>query len=241
MTEVSSEGSVLVDSSLQNKSNLSDIVQSEAWLNIAPNYPTASDALSPHDVTSEQLSSLITALSDPDIINAMPWDRGEKAFQTKVIPELGEIEKIGSGEQKVCYRLTTQDGKHMAVLLRGYDQSLGVQIPDDPKMIRIKSRDDRDLWEYSDLRTYLLYPIAHSLAVQLQEFGGMNEDRVEFSYNEEPGVIKFVKGKAAAYVQGKGHGFAIDKHELSHPKHFLFNQGRSKPPALIDIPVTQNK
>ena len=35
--------------------------------------------------------------------------------------------------------------------------------------------------------------------------------------------------------------FVMDQGELAHPRHYLFNQGASRPPAVIDIPVIQHK
>jgi len=57
----------------------------------------------------------------------------------------------------------------------------------------------------------------------------------DFISGEIPGAVNFARGKASEYVASKGSPFAIDQHEFNHPRHYLLNQGASRPRAVIDI------
>ncbi len=216
-----------------------DIVSSAEWNALNPNFPSEK-ALLPRDLQTDQVTALIAAVADEDILSATSWERAKIAFDEKEIPHVGKLEKIGGGEGKVCYALTTSDGKEMAVLIRGYAASLGSLVPEDPRMIKIKETTDASMWEYSDLRTYALFPATQTLAVQLQEFGGRNVTQ-DLGYASTRGDVDYARGKARAYVAAKGSRFTMDQQELSHPRHALFNQGEIRPPAIIDIPVIERK
>lgn len=233
-----------------NSNSIKRLVESEAWQNLSPNFPT-SEALLPRDITASQLEAIIEAAFDPEMIASLAREEhGEEIFESKHIEGVGDLEKIGHGEAKVCFLLTTPDNRKMIVLLRGYDKSLGIQIPQDPKMSKISEGLGKNEWEYSDLRTYLLAPIDDTspYGIKLQEFGGTDTARDDLSAIRNP--VAFVnsqkaKRDALSYIKSSSLGdFQISNNttrELSHPRHFLFNRGVLKPPALIDIPFQEIK
>lgn len=217
---------------------VADIVASESWQQLAPNFPSE-NALLPRDLQTEQVQALIEAVAKPELTRATSWERANVAFEEKAVAGVGRLEKVGAGEGKVCYVITTPAGAQMAVLLRGYAQDLGNVVPEDQKMIKIKETPERAMWEYSDLRTYALFPVTPTLAVQFQEFGGRDVTQ-EFPHDAAPGDVRFSQGRAAAYVHARGRSFTVDRQELSHPRHALFNQGTNRPPAIIDVPVIEH-
>lgn len=231
-----------------------EVAESPAWRELHPNY-LSPNALLPKDLTSKHLESLAEVLTDNQIVQATKEKTttafytetvkniARHAFTKKEIPGLGELERVDNGEAKICWKLTTPNGKTMAVLLRGYDQGLGTTIPEDSKLYQFSRASESDYFEYSDLRTYLVYPLPEleNRAMVLQEYGGDPQTKDKISYGRQ--FISSLqreraKRKALSYIRSQGFTFTDDtKIELGKQKHYLFTQGIGRSPALIDIPV----
>ncbi len=218
---------------------LEELVSSEAWRQLSPNLPTDDD-LSPKDLDATQVAAIVRAFIDPSLTSQDP-DHRVLAID---LPGTGRLERIGSVEDpdaKPCYKLTTAEGKHMAVIFANYAPELGVRVPTDPHMSLIDESSTRRLWEYSDLRTYLYVPFSDTNAIEFQELGSEDSRPIITSL---VGLTALARRRAMKRIAAHPHSESFvdldweTARELSHPRHFLRKAGH-RLPAVIDVPVTE--
>ncbi len=216
---------------------LDEIVKTQQWHDLCPNHQS-SDALLPKDLTGEHIKKIASSIATKEVLNATP---GQRIAVSEKHIDLGDgltLDVVGGGESKVCYALTDNEGKKMAVLLQGYQEDLGINIPDDPKLAKVSEDMKYELYEYSDLRKYLSYPVDRTSAIVLQEYGESADrgQKVRKNYRIANMEEYMVKHKAKKYL--KKRGFTYDEVEMRHKRHMLFTESG---PALIDIPATRIK
>ncbi len=192
---------------------LKDLMAQEAWQRLEPHYPSP-DALLPKDLTAEQIQDIFEAVADPSIITFEQRGRNAFTFDTKDIPGLGTITKLGSGESKAVYELITTAGKKLVVSMRSATSEPGLHIPDDPRLVMRKNSDlRRTEWEYSDLHTYMILPTnKEHFVVQLQEHGG-KDNTIDAMGTRDSVTARALRSKTRAkqqvieYLQSKSDKF----------------------------------
>jgi hypothetical protein len=228
---------------------LRELTESEAWENLSPNFPSP-DALLPQDLTPEHIKAVIDAVSTQKMRAKYVEIRRERDLDLGGpidLGDLGELRPVGHGGAKMCFALTTPEGKKMAVLVGSHHNNLGPQIPDDPKLFKIINGFGKNTWAYSDLRAYLLLPIEGYDGIMFQEFGGSDNsvDAAKFSNPMKDLGAKIARKRAIKYIETSPKGrFMLEDvslGELNHTRHYLFNRGALKPPAVIDIQFSEIK
>lgn len=219
-------------------------IDSEKWRSLGPNLYSPGHDLLPQELDADQVSSLVEAILKDPILASIHTDRNAEEVAAEVSREpidlgkAGTLTFVGGGEAKVCYCLE-RDGKKMAVILQGYNDKLGIQIPDDPCLTEIDRTPVSQVWEYSGLRTYSMLPLVGNRAIKLQEFG----EPPQKSYMSVIGSLvgAFARRSATNYIAqhlpsarlGPNTNTAI---ELQQPDHFLTKPGHKRG-VIIDVPV----
>lgn len=209
-----------------------EISRSEQWQSLRPNNSTEGDLL-PQNLHPEHLALLTNSVINMTDLNNYPWGKHQQAQE---IPNLGKIERIGmnnesGNESKVCYLLTTPNGKKVIALVGGYSLS-HQQIPSDSRIYQTGEGFGKDFYTYSDPRTYLCIPLGDSsrLGIFLQEYGGGTHIKTALDLRKS--LTEF---KAKRYIQERG--FQIPKPsegEFRHNRHYLIKEGKA---LLIDINI----
>lgn len=225
--------------SLYDPADFENIVTSELWQNLSPNAPSPNDLL-PKELNAAQLAMIGNTFLEPSFATDPGlWSGLGDLPADREIAGVGALEKVGSGETKACYRLTTEQGKKMAVLLMNYGNTLGLYTPEDPKLSQVSESPTRRLWEYSDLRTYLYIPLGDGRTVKLQEFG---EEEFTSGQSMTPGLLWIAGRRALKNIASRQKSFIqLDTHtkpELSHARHYLRKDGQFMP-VVIDLPVVE--
>lgn len=225
-------------------------IDSPEWQRLAPNPPWSADYdLSPGELRPEHVTAIVDVLLDPTLAARRATKENDRvAGLTRAIDGVGSLRRISAEESfysKVCYKLTTPAGKQMAVSLVGYEEGLGIRIPEDPylsltAMERDRGQTTRYQWEFSDPRAYLYVPIGDNRAVKLQQFGG------EPVAGGLASSIRIQRAKAHALELILGHPHRSSfislgrgeetKRELGNRWHYLERPGVSEL-SVIDIPV----
>jgi len=124
-----------------------------------PNYPDkrAFDPILLTDILVKQVITYI--LTNDFILEAFLNKRN--LFKTETQMSGGyKIRYLGHGETKHVFLLTTSQGFRLAFGIMSYDaQNLGLQVPNDPKIFKLKKILGGFTYIFSDARTYLLLPI----------------------------------------------------------------------------------
>lgn len=155
---------------------LREKMNGEQWQNLTPNNHSPEHDLLPQEIQPEQIEAVVGAiigdpyLGDFQVGFKEAGELARDAFKTKDLGPAGRLDFVDHGEAKICYSLT-RDGRKMAVVLQSYDQK-AIDIPEGPRLTRVNTTLKEDVLEYSDLRTYGMFPVAGGKAVvKLQEFG----------------------------------------------------------------------
>lgn len=227
--------------------NLTELIGSDKWQHLTPNYPSPT-ALLPKELHVEQIEQLVNSIANPTTMKTLREgdieQEAKKARDRIEIPGIGVLEKLIPGEAGIPYVLTVDSGKKLMLKLEYYSPSLGVQSPEDPKMYKRANEGGGEvLWQYSDLRTYLMIPVEGTkYAVKFQEYGGENNTKDHFRYGKSLLAlprISHTRKRAKQDIRSRGFdpSHRITQGELNKPKHYLFNRGVDHAPAVIDIPV----
>lgn len=222
---------------------LQAVVESEAWQALKPNMATSQD-LRPQELSAAAIDRIVGELLNDEAIAAGMTDLvaeiglfGETAFQYCKIPGVGVLTRVGYGESKICYQLSTDEGRVMAVQLRSYDPSIGIQVPDDPHLSLVRDGHYQRLWEYADPRTYLHLPLKGYYGVSFQEWAG--EPATVWS-----AFLPVLGCRVLNYLRRSGGQFdltlASTKNELAHGRHYLRKPGRSGF-VILGIPVAERR
>lgn len=216
------------------------VIEHPSWKDISPNFPS-SFALLPKFFTKLRINRLIEAFAHGSPLTRLdPTDMDYKPELE--VDDLGKLTFIGRGESKWCYLLTAEDQKKVAVHIGGADAQF--RIPSDPRIHVVSKNMGKYGLSYSDLRTYLCLPVNLNsndykgpISMMFQEWGG------EISLdNPKDQRIKRGTERVIHYLLERGHSVhPITLQELSHPRHYLLNQGADKEPAAIDIHFESNK
>lgn len=205
---------------LFTEQELQDVLTSDAFQELNPNYSHPL-ALLPKELTARQVVDIISIVTSAEMFEVYQ-NRHKIKNLTKKIPEVGDITKIGEGESKICYRLTTPEGKRLVILFGGYGDIL--RSPKDSKVYRVFEGLWEDKYVYSDLRTYLCMPFTTEVnssrsmyGILLQEDGG--DKRLNVLY---PLTQKLTARKILEYTNAYGlkHTSAT-MGELKHQRHFF--------------------
>jgi hypothetical protein len=219
-------------------------IDSEKWRSLGPNLYSPGHDLLPQELDTDQVNSLVEAILKDPILASIHIDRNAEEVAAEVsrepidLDEVGTLTFVGGGEAKVCYCLE-RDGKKMAVILQGYEDKLGIQIPDDPCLTEINTTPTSRIWEYSDLRTYAMLPLVGDRAIKLQEFGESPRRGYMSVLRSLTGTL--ARRSAADYIAqhlpnarlGPNTNTAI---ELQQPDHLLTKPGHKRG-VIIDVPV----
>lgn len=216
---------------------LGEILGSEAWKNLTPNYSYI-DHLLPQDIPQNQLENLINAFAD----GVLRIDYRNQGPRPKDIEGLGTLSFLGGGETKNGYLLTTASGQKMAVLYYRGNTNYNNKpfIPDDPRIRVSEQYPDKNnpeekpmhKAEYSDFRTYLNIPLSFdgnkAGALILQEYGGSTYPKSLLTRTAE----QKAKQRIIEYVTDRG--YRISDSEFS-ARHYLDAGQKDGPPYVIDI------
>lgn len=222
---------------LFDPAELQQLVDHPLFQALTPNYPVE-QALSPTTLTADDIREVLEALKP-----GSPLTRIERTFQ----PERPKrdlnrglrLAYYNRGESKWCY-LLARGAQRMAVILGGYDtQSV---IPTDSRMCLVNRGFGKNFVSFCDLRTYLCLPVRlrdndseTPSSLVFQEWGGENK----LSNPKDPRILLAAR-RARNYIQSRGYTInSLTEAELSHPRHYLLNQGVLHLPAVIDIPCEQ--
>lgn len=210
---------------------------------IQPNRFNPSDLL-PGFFDAEQLAQIVDVFSHDERLRTRRAEvtNPERVAMTYDLPGIGTLDRMGRTEykgHKICYRLTTPGGKQMAILVAGYDISLGMQVPQHDRLRVVSVSPTRRLLEYSDARTYFMAPISARTAVVLQEWGG---ESLESSRHLVPlglaTVSRLLARRRISSIPNRDpRGAADTRQELMHARNTLLKPGHL--PAIIDVPVVQ--
>ncbi len=222
---------------------LEEMLAGPAWEALTANAPTTEDVV-PQALTAEHIGRLVDSMLDPAIVgpvtggeeNQDDWARAPISI---AVPELGTLERIGYGESRICYKLTTNEGRALAVLLGTYSATEGLHIPEDPRLTPVAQNLIERVLTYSDLRTYACLPLSDGYnAVFLQEFGGYQSPTGRWSRMLAGASMAAARQRMQEHVAGLSEGrVTVGQSELVHSRHYLFKPGESRA-ALIDVPVT---
>jgi hypothetical protein len=230
------------NTSFYNPDELAAIIGGEAWRGLEPNSPTEADLL-PRDLSLEQVEGIVAAMLDTSITQPIAEGRQRQDLWAAApvqieVQDAGQLEKVGFGNTRICYKLTTAEGKAMAVIYCGYSGDLGLQVPPDPRLTLTNETWSRRLWEYSDLRTYLCVPASRYTAVKLQEFGGTGEPR-GLAGMLQPSARDLVRRQALARIRHLDNTRRdMTMSELAKPRHYLYKPGQLRP-SVSNIPIEE--
>lgn len=229
----------------QPDSNIEELLRGQAWRSLTPNIYVPGHDLLPRELDGPKVGSLIDVISGDSGLSAFVQGNSVDSVSSQIpqsltIADVGRLSFVGAGEAKLCYRLE-HDGKKMAVILGGYDESLGAQIPADSKLTKIARNPTQTLFEYSDLRTYAVIPLGGVRALKLQEFGETSESASTSSFGLR--TLKAIGARRSAqhYItrtlpQAVTAAGSLTRAELQKPQHYLTKPGTGTV-AIIDIPV----
>lgn len=216
--------------------NLYSMLNTSRWQGLSPNYQSPR-AMLPKELSTEDVEEIVDVVISEEALRSTENRHIQFTFRRE-IPNLGSIEAFGRGESNVVYLLTNMAGRNMVVKFGDYGVGLkvGLQIPQDRRIYQSREGIGKNLWYYSDLKTYLCLPITpDSYGVIFQEYGGRNNST---------GILNaFAARRARQYIKSSERQMilSVREGELKHPRHFLYNRGIFRIPAVIDIPVEQLK
>lgn len=234
-------GSQQVD--LPSREELQRLLNGEDWQALRPNIDRQ-DALSPADLSFEQVSDIVSVLGSSEVIEKFAFTAGISRvipFEQRDLPDVGQLKSIDRGGSKCAFLLTTESGKKMAVILQaGFNGSL--QIPSDPK-ISLDFAESFQQWRvqhhvYSDLRTYLTLPLVYRdrfFGIRFQEYGG-SEHLNDWALL----TIPLAKRQAREYITKRGYS-VTDESDFDKSAHWLLPRGKIGWPAVIDVPIKHKR
>lgn len=222
------------------------VIDNEKWRSLGPNLYSPGHDLLPQELSADQVDTLVaTILKEINFTDTYVEKNAEQIAEEVSrepinLGEIGVLTFVGGGEAKICYCLE-RDGRKMALLFQGYKSDIGIQIPDDPHLTKVNEVPAQRVWEYSDLRTYAMLPLAHDRAIKLQEFGEPPNNSYMSVLNSLTGVI--ARRAATSYIAqhlpntqlGPGTNTS---NELRQPDHLLNKPGHKRS-VIIDVPVVE--
>lgn len=221
---------------------LEEVLAGPAWAGLTANAPTAEDVV-PQALTAEDIGRLADSMLDPGIVgpvadgeqNQNDWAHAPRSI---AIPGLGDLKRVGYGESRICYKLITNEGRALAVLLGAYSATEGLHVPEDLRLTPVAQNLIEKVLTYSDLRTYMCLPLSDGYnAVFLQEFGGHHRPTGGWSRLFAGASMAAARRRMQEYVADlPGGHVTVGGGELVHDRHYLFKPGQPGA-ALIDVPV----
>lgn len=212
--------------------DLDDLLEQPAWKELTPNYQNQ-NALLPTQLTPDDIISIVTRVADPSTLALYARDQN---VTQHVIDGIGTLQKVGAGEEKAGYRLTTPDGKSLIVLLqRSYNRP--IEIPKDSRIYNRWGQDDSSevVSAYSDFRTYLSLPFTfgdRKFGIHLQEDGG-----VQANGRPPASLEKETIRRVFNYVTPKGLSL-MEPFDFGKTDHYLKTSDPTHPIGVIDITLT---
>lgn len=217
---------------------LKSTLESEEWRNLTPNLPSPGHDLLPQELSHDQLNLIADAVRNLPLPSQPEFKGSDEPID---LSEGGTLTPVGHGESKLCFQLE-KDGRKMAIIVQGYQSSLGAQIPTDPHLTQITNLPNRAVWEYSTLRTYAMLPLPNDKAIRLQEFGEPTGNSLKSIASSLRGALsrRTVTNYIAEHLPGAQVGKDTNtQKELQQSRHLLTKPGHGTP-VFIDIPVTQH-
>lgn len=223
--------------------DLERALNSPLWRHMAPNLPVQND-LEPATLDAAQIEDLVTAMLHPYIGGASPglkegaaaWDAAPQVLNAAG----GQLEKVGRGDSRACYKYTDHQGQSMAVILGGYQGSLGLDVPSLRHLTALGHGSTESLWSYSDLRTYLVLPVDYYRAVFLQEWGGAPEPTTRGGHLFAGLAMRAARRRLwSELVRMQLADPEQIVSELKNPRRYVYKSGRLRA-ALIDIPIAEH-
>ncbi|MBN2016091.1 hypothetical protein JW766_04630 [Candidatus Dojkabacteria bacterium] len=219
------------------RADLDQALASPAFQGLEPNYDQK-DTLYSQELTVDVIEAVTDKILSLGLVERFrEIDRDLFSFQEQ-IPRIGTLEYIGGGESKLSFLLSTRNGK-VVVHLAGYDGSLGVQVPTDPKIYMAKEMLGKRRAFYSDLRTYMILPVsicgdAH-YGIMFQEYGQRPARLTPLTSRvDQIRVRRYIH----RYAEQEGYpGFKIED-EVRHSRHHFLINGRV---VFIDVEIIFNK
>jgi hypothetical protein len=221
--------------------NLVDLLSGEEWQCLEPNYPTDND-LWPASLNTYHVEEIA------DCVLRLTASGQNAPYRTEEQPDYlgartqiscGTIEPIGTGESKSCYRLRTELGS-TAIQVLGHDEDLGLIIPESHYLTPLATSPTQRLWEYADVRTYLILPYSENIGVRFQEDGGTPYAQSRASHI--PGPKWLARKRAMHRIKAEKALEARDLQyttgEIEKERHYLKKNGYLLP-LVIDVPVVE--
>jgi hypothetical protein len=220
---------------------LRNALGSERFQTMQPNY-NRPEALLPKDLDETLVNEVVEAVATPKLVAARHDFRFDADEELKdwhqELPGGGELSYLGAGEMRFMFRLT-KDGKEMAVgLTKNYLNETGLQVPEDSRLTLDRNSAAGKLMTYSDLRTYLVLPVAQAdrpyYGVVFQEYAPYSPLKTGLS----PISSKIAEGRARRHIKEycREQGCKLRKisDDIGAKKHHFLVNGEI---AIIDAPV----
>lgn len=211
------------------REELEDALSSHRFGQMRPNYDQEG-ALHPSSLNAEMITPIVDAILRQDIFDEyLRHCEPSKKFRIE-LPNIGTLESIGGGESKLVFKLTTNEGKRMAVSIIGYRTRLGIQVPEDPRIYMTDKSPTRISMFYSDLRTYLILPVSYEAEESKPFYGIAFQEYADYSLRRAvlaPASATLAGRRVEGYIRRymRRHGYPkyeiLGKEYKAHRHRFL--------------------